>query len=69
LEGLIALVGCDVFHRKVFHKASLHPSLKTTATKTKPECATDHKQKVLPMIVAVAANVSPNNAGLLRTTK
>jgi len=43
--------------QKSFSQGVFHPSLKTTATKTKPECATDHKQKVLPMIVAVAANV------------
>jgi hypothetical protein len=50
--------------QKSFSQSLFHPSLKTTATKTKPECATNHKEKVLLMIVAVAANVPPQHAAV-----
>jgi hypothetical protein len=53
---LAAVLRQNVFFTKIIQERSHHPP-ETIATKSKPECAAECEQKVLPMIVAVAANV------------
>jgi len=53
---LAAVLRQNVFFTKIIQERFHHPP-ETIATKSKPECAAECEQKVLPMIVAVAANV------------
>jgi hypothetical protein len=58
---LAAVLGQNVFFTKIIQKRFHYPP-ETIATKSKPECAAECEQNILPMIVAVAANVPRRNA-------
>jgi len=60
-ECWFAVLGQNVFFTKIIQKRFHYPP-ETIATKSKPECAAECEQNILPMIVAVAANVCSNNA-------